>query len=129
MSWNYVFSENNFAYLEPPVIQLWSVNNINPSSVTYSIVDNVTMMSGLQSSDSPYSQTLSSPMIVESGYILGLYIPVGNACPYALLYSTNSQVALSTPNSVSVSTLHHGVLKSFTAAPLINAVIINLIVT
>ena len=88
---------------ETPLIQLWSVNNINPSSVTYSIVDSVTMMSGLQIIDPPYSQTLSSP--------------------YVLPYSSNNQVALSTPNSVSVSTLHHEVLKSFAAAPLINAVI------
>ena len=62
-------------------------------------------------------------MIVESGYILGLYIPDGNDCPYVLPYSSNYQVALSTPNSVSVSTLHHEVLKSFAVDPLINAVI------
>ena len=46
MSWNYAFSENGLEKTEPPEIQLWSVNNINPSSVTYSIVDSVTMMSG-----------------------------------------------------------------------------------
>lgn len=78
----------NYPY-ENPVVQIWRVSAVSPSTVISLVTSAMLPTKNFIKDVEAIQQSFSSPLPVQSGDILGMYIPASTKCRYEMLFQEN----------------------------------------